>query len=189
MSRIFQDSPPDDKNLSMTSFAVLGLLQGGEISGYDLLKQAKLKMGSIWEPTKSHVYRELKRLVLRGLATERNVEQERRPDKRIFKITPAGASEFMGWMENSKLENESVRSPFMLQFFFGEQIDRRLMIQRLEKYRAQVATELQHYTALSAELKGKSDQLVPLLSLRAAVHRRHALLAWVDEAAHALRSP
>ena len=172
----------------MTSYAVLGLLTSGEITGYDLLKQAKLKMSYIWEPTKSHVYRELKRLVTLGLATERDVAQEHRPDKRLFTITPSGLEQFKQWLEKSELEPESVRSPFLLQFFFGTQVDRSLLILRLEKYRENVRAELNLLEDLGTQLKAKTEQLIHYLTLRAAVHRRNSLINWTDEAIQALKA-
>ncbi len=174
--------------LSMTSYAVLGLLSTGEITGYDLLKQAKLNMSFIWEPTKSHVYRELKRLVTLGLATERDVAQEHRPDKRLFKITPQGSESFKSWLERSELEPESVKSPFLLQFFFGSQVDRPLLIQRIEKYRENVRSELNFLEDLGARLKARTEQLIQYLTLRAAVHRRNSLLTWADEAIQTLKA-
>jgi PadR family transcriptional regulator AphA len=171
----------------MTSYAVLGLLNTGEITGYDLLKHARQSMSYIWEPTKSHVYRELKRLVSIGLATERDVAQEHRPDKRIFKITPQGVSQFRSWLESSELEAESIRSPFLLQLFFGSQIERGLLTSRIEKYREQSRAELQLLDNLGERLKRDTEQLMSYLALRAAALRKSASIAWAEEALTELR--
>src|SRR5207244_12352068 len=80
---------PDHKGLPAPTYAILGLLTWGEMSGYDL---GKLIEGSIahffFKPAKSQIYAELRRLVGEGFATEREVAQDSRPDKRLYAVAP-----------------------------------------------------------------------------------------------------
>ena len=79
----------DGEALPTTAYAVLGLLTFGEMSGYDLKRMANQSIRYFfWSPASSQIYSELRRLKSLGYATEREVAQERRPDKRLYQITP-----------------------------------------------------------------------------------------------------
>jgi DNA-binding PadR family transcriptional regulator len=70
--------------------AVLAALLEGEASGYDLAKRFDASVANFWMATPQQLYRELDRLAGQGLIEARVVEQERRPNKRMFSLTEAG---------------------------------------------------------------------------------------------------
>ena len=70
--------------------AVLAALLQGEASGYDLAKSFNASVANFWVATPQQLYRELDRLEAAGLIEGRVVEQQRRPNKRLFSLTPVG---------------------------------------------------------------------------------------------------
>ncbi|MDX2524648.1 PadR family transcriptional regulator [Streptomyces europaeiscabiei] len=70
--------------------AVMAALLEGEASGYDLAKGFDATVANFWMSTPQQLYRELERMEAAGLVTARVVEQERRPNKRLFSLTEAG---------------------------------------------------------------------------------------------------
>lgn len=70
--------------------AVLAALVSGEASGYDLAKAFRASVGNFWVATPQQLYRELERLDQDGLIAGRVVEQQRRPNKRVYSLTRAG---------------------------------------------------------------------------------------------------
>jgi DNA-binding PadR family transcriptional regulator len=70
--------------------AVLAALIEGESSGYDLAKDFDASVANFWPATPQQLYRELDRLAEQGLIQARVVQQERRPNKRMFSLTEAG---------------------------------------------------------------------------------------------------
>ncbi len=70
--------------------AVLATLLEGDASGYDLAKAFDRSVASFWMATPQQVYRELDRMVDDGLIDCRVVQQDRRPNKRVFSLTDAG---------------------------------------------------------------------------------------------------
>jgi DNA-binding PadR family transcriptional regulator len=70
--------------------AVLAALLEGEASGYELSKRFDVSTANFWPATPQQLYRELDRLEEAGLVSGRVVEQERRPNKRVFELTTAG---------------------------------------------------------------------------------------------------
>jgi DNA-binding PadR family transcriptional regulator len=70
--------------------AVLAALLEGEASGYDLAKSFDASIANFWMATPQQLYRELARMEAAGLLTARVIQQERRPNKRLFSLTDAG---------------------------------------------------------------------------------------------------
>jgi DNA-binding PadR family transcriptional regulator len=70
--------------------AIMAALLEGESSGYDLAKGFGASVANFWMATPQQLYRELERMEADGLIQARVVEQERRPNKRLFSLTDAG---------------------------------------------------------------------------------------------------
>jgi DNA-binding PadR family transcriptional regulator len=70
--------------------AILATLLEGEASGYDLSKGFDASVANFWMATPQQLYKELETLETQGLVTARVVEQDRRPNKRLFSLTEAG---------------------------------------------------------------------------------------------------
>ncbi|MGF1430635.1 PadR family transcriptional regulator [Kitasatospora sp. LaBMicrA B282] len=70
--------------------AVMAALLEGEASGYDLAKAFDASVANFWMATPQQLYRELERMAAEGLITARVVEQDKRPNKRLFSLTEAG---------------------------------------------------------------------------------------------------
>lgn len=73
--------------------AVLAALLDEELSGYELAKAFDLGVANFWHARPQQLYAELGRLEEVGLVTGREVVQENRPNKRLFKVTDAGLAE------------------------------------------------------------------------------------------------
>jgi DNA-binding PadR family transcriptional regulator len=73
--------------------AALAALLDGDASGYELSKRFAVGVANFWSATPQQLYRELERLERDGLVAGRVVEQQRRPNKRVFALTDAGRDE------------------------------------------------------------------------------------------------
>jgi DNA-binding PadR family transcriptional regulator len=73
--------------------AILAALLEGEASGYELAKRFDVSVANFWSATPQQLYRELERMEIDGLIAARVVQQERRPNKRLFSLTDAGKRE------------------------------------------------------------------------------------------------
>ena len=70
--------------------AVLAALLEAEASGYDLAKGFDASVANFWMATPQQLYKELERMESQGLVQARVVQQERRPNKRLYSLTEAG---------------------------------------------------------------------------------------------------
>jgi PadR family transcriptional regulator AphA len=172
--------------LSTNDAAVLGLLAGGETSGYDLDKRIRRSVGLMWTPAKSHVYGTLTRLVDAGYASVRHVEQTQRPDKRLFRITDRGENALSRWLHDAPLEPTKYRNQFLLKVFFGRHMDREALIRHIEEGRADVQEELSQLEALEKDVDPDRD-FFGWLTLTYGLDRDRATVRWADMALRALR--
>ena len=79
-------------------YAILGLLAREPLSGYDLMRRMKERVGFFWQARHSQIYPELARLEKGGMVAHRVVEQKDRPDKKVYEITDAGLKALREWV-------------------------------------------------------------------------------------------
>ena len=173
--------------LPQTSFAVLGLLSFGAMSGYDIKQFADRSIGHFyWSPAKSQIYAELRRLKSAGFVTEEHVEQDSRPDKRVYAITPTGRERLSDWVNDNDYEKDVFKSTLMLKIFLGRSGDVNaltgLVSQNLafaEERLAQLKEMEQN--CLAPEHEGHVA-LYSLLTIRAGIRLTEATIAWSNDA-------
>ena len=173
--------------LSVSSYAVLGLLTFGEMSGYDVMKLAQRSVGHFWTPAKSHVYAELRRLAEHGLVSERHVEQTERPDKRVYRTTPEGDRALRRWLEEAEVVPDQVKSVFTLRVFFGSLIPTESLIAQIEEMRRQSEATLMELRETERRIKDDGALFFPYLTLKAGLAHARADIRWADEALRLLK--
>ncbi|MFJ8666582.1 PadR family transcriptional regulator [Streptomyces sp. NPDC093600] len=94
--------------------AVLAALLEGEASGYDLAKLFDVSVANFWAATPQQLYRELDRLSEAGLIAARVVQQERRPNKRMFTLTDAGREDLVAYTATAPRPT-AIRDELMVQ--------------------------------------------------------------------------
>jgi DNA-binding PadR family transcriptional regulator len=166
--------------LPTSAYAILGLLTFGEQSGYDLQKFVETSVGHFFDPAKSQIYSELKRLVAAGFATERHVAQNDRPDKRLFSVTPEGERALRAWLAAEPGE-EAFRSPFLLHVFFGHLMDPEVLKAQIREYRRQAAETLAELRAIEKDIKDSEVARFPYFTLRAGLSNCRHIIKWADE--------
>jgi DNA-binding PadR family transcriptional regulator len=128
--------------LSLSEYAVLGLLADGPLSGYDLHKRAERTIGYFWRPAKSKIYELLPRLSERGLVTSRHVPQERRPDKQVHDLTSLGRDTLREWLESHDLPKTVARNPLLLKLFFGGHGDTTALVDLIADLKSRAEQQL-----------------------------------------------
>ena len=171
----------DAKAIPTTSYAVLGLLTFGEMSGYDVAKVADQSIGFFFTPAKSQIYSELRRLVSLGYATEREVEQDRRPDKRLYRITDRGRRALREWLETGEVEGGEIKSPFLVKVFFGAHMSREALLAQVREMRRRDAEQLQVLKQIETMIRDRDEMFFPNLTLRCGLAHTRALIRWEDE--------
>ena len=181
---------PVHKELPQTSFALLGLLNFQPMSGYDIKQFADKSIGHFyWSPAKSQIYAELRRLTGAGLATEAHVEQEGRPDKRIYEITEAGRLRLAEWVNSEEIEPDVFKSTVMLRVFFGHAADPTALLRILEQSKMEAHERLALLEGMEQQcVESDEDVLFSLMTIRGGIHLTHAAINWANESIEALNA-
>jgi DNA-binding PadR family transcriptional regulator len=167
------------EQVTLTECAILGLLTRRERSGYDLLKTIERGVGFFWTPAKSQLYALLPRLVERGLLTARRVEQDKRPNKTLYKITPAGREALRHGLEQTSPAVD--RNTFELRVFFGDHMRPGAVRAMIEARRDQSRAHLAVLEEIEREIDVERD-LYPYLTLLAGKENAEAAIRWAEQA-------
>jgi DNA-binding PadR family transcriptional regulator len=175
--------------LPKSGYLILGLLGFGETSGYDLKQEADKSVALFYaSPARSQVYTELRRLAELGYATQREVEQTHRPDKRLYSITESGQDALRDWLENTPTSADAIKSHLLLKVFFGSRMDREALIEEVRRYRDE---SLRFRETLHQILNGcrlQPGSLFTYLTVNKGIAHSQADESWADEAIQMLEN-
>lgn len=134
------------------AYALLGLLARAPASGYDLIREMEEPIGFFWHARRSQIYPELARLERDGLVAHTVVEQQERPDKKVYDITESGRAALAAWAaEPMRIPPE--RDEFMLKVFSLWLADAPSALSLIRAYASQHAEQLARYEAIRATME------------------------------------
>lgn len=97
----------------------LGLLSFGEASGYDIKKHFEASFDHFFPSGFGSIYPALARLAEQGLAECRSVAQRNRPDRKVYRITPAGEAALHQTLGSCE-PGHRLRSEFLAVLYFAD---------------------------------------------------------------------
>jgi DNA-binding PadR family transcriptional regulator len=180
--------------MNTLSYALLGLIARQPLSGYDLLQQMRQRVGPLWPVRHSQIYPELSRMEEQGLLIHEVIEQEERPDKKVYSITEAGRETLRQWIAEPS-PSDALRDEFLLKVYSlwlaePEQMVARLRrqqeqhIQQRDWYEGTLARIRQHY---GSELEQPQSPLFSsAITLRYGIGYEQHYLAWLQQVIEAL---
>lgn len=165
--------------VSATAGALLGLLSERPMTGWDLVAEARSRVGSFWTIQRSQVYRELAGLQKNGLAEQLPPEARGR---RRYRITETGRSAYHQWVQSMPGE-ESVRIPFLLSVAFAGDISPGRFAELVEDQRNRHTQQLQQYETWHEQLSADDSPVGRgrLATLALGIEYERAALAWLAE--------
>jgi DNA-binding PadR family transcriptional regulator len=174
--------------MSLT-YAILSVLVSTPSSGYDLAKRfnpsVEGSVGFFWSASFQQIYRELNRLEEKECLQAEAVQQENRPDKRIYTVTALGKQQLCQWIAESE-EMAPIKDELLVKLYVGHLVPRQTMVAKLEAHRRQHQQRLaiyqeiksQHFKNPQALSKTLKFQYMTLLR---GIHYETGWLAWCDE--------
>lgn len=120
----------------------LAILSRGDASGYEIRKELAEGVFSVfYDAGYGSIYPALSRLTAERQVAVRELEQDKRPDKKIYRILPAGRLALMDALR-AKPAHDKFRSDFMLVMLFAHLLPARdidaLVNERLADLRAKL---------------------------------------------------
>jgi DNA-binding PadR family transcriptional regulator len=133
--------------------AVLAALLDEELSGYQLVKAFDLGVANFWHAQPQQLYAELTRLEKDGLITGREVVQENRPNKRLFKVTDAGLAE-LDHFTGTAAKPSFVRDDLVVKVQAADHVDTGTLISRLAERAATAEAKVELFGKLLRTMRG-----------------------------------
>jgi DNA-binding PadR family transcriptional regulator len=96
-------------------YVVLGLLTRHPYYGYELKREAEQLLGRGADLNPGQLYPLLRKLAEQKLIVGERIEQEDRPDKRVFTLTSEGAGDLADWLDEP-VQAQAGRTPLFLRF-------------------------------------------------------------------------
>jgi DNA-binding PadR family transcriptional regulator len=116
--------------------AILGFLQYGPMTGYDLKTEAfDRTVAHFWPAVQQQIYRELEKMEATGWVASSVEVQTSKPNRRVYAISAAGRSEFAHWL-NVQQPPPPHREAFLIRLFFAAQLSNDEIVALLEGQRA-----------------------------------------------------
>lgn len=166
--------------------AILGFLHYGPSSGYDLKALFDLSVRHFWPADQSQIYRTLARLTEKGLVEMERVEQEERPDRKVYRLTPTGEEELHQWLA-TPLPMQGGRNAALVQVFFAAQLSDAEILAIFQRAAEHLRHELAHLRDIPAQanpyreaLDSPRDYFCWMLTLECGIRQSEAYLAWLE---------
>lgn len=137
--------------------AVLAALLDGEYSGYQLAKAFDVGVANFWYALPQQLYAELTKLEKEGLVAGRQVVQETRPNKRLFRVTDAGLAELEEFAA-SVSKPSFIRDDLLVKVQAADHIGTAPVIEQLEERASAADARIELFGKLLRQMRGDVDE-------------------------------
>ena len=174
--------------------AILGFLNYAALSGYDLKKAFDASVRHFWPADQSQIYRSLARLAEQDLAEVEVVEQQDRPDRKVYHITAAGRAELRRWLA-APLPPHEPRSAPLIQVFFAGQLSDQEILTVLERAAVETRQVLAQYAQIPQNAQSYAQHVGSpreaffwMLTLEYGTLAMQAQLEWIESAIQRIKN-
>lgn len=158
-----------DRELTTTSYAILGLLAIRPWSTYELAKQMRRNLHYFWPRAESNVYAEPKRLATGGFA-HASSEPVGRRRRTVYSITPKGRQALSHWLgappTHSRLESE-----VLVKLAFSDAGTKEDLLVALRSFRDQAEAKRQALRVIFEEYVRGEDPFPERLHINVVAYR------------------
>ena len=158
-------------------FPLLALLATGPAHGYELKQALEQRFGSVLPPLNAgQIYTTLSRLQRDGLVEDDAVQQDGRPNKRVYRLTEQGRLELDGWVRANEPTNR-LKDDFFIKLVLARSAGIADPLELIDRQRSAYLQALRDLDDVAATANG--DVTAALLIEGAALHLE-ADLKWLD---------
>jgi PadR family transcriptional regulator AphA len=174
-----------DRPLTVTSFAILGLLAIRPWRSYDLATQVQRSQTHIWPRAESNLYAESKRLVASGHASAK-VEKLGKRQRTVYSITPLGRRALRGWLANAGGETR-FESEALLKIYFADQGSKTELLRSIKAIGAAAQEQKDRLLKIASEYRAGSGPFperlhVGIMAMDLVWSQLDATTAWAKRA-------
>jgi PadR family transcriptional regulator AphA len=136
--------------LSVSAYAILGLLASGPQSAYQLTRQMDRSLRFFWPRAASKLYEAPKALVARGLATASADAVGRRP-RTVYSITPSGRRALRRWLSAGQPDALALESEALLRVWLAHHGTKPDLLDAIDAVREQAQATLARGAEIATE--------------------------------------
>jgi DNA-binding PadR family transcriptional regulator len=171
------------------SYAILSVLISAPSSGYDLAKRfnpsVEGSVGFFWNASFQQIYRELNRLEAKEWLQAKSIQQDNRPDKRIYSVTAVGKQQLRQWIAESE-EMSLIKDELLVKLYAGHLVPNQTLVAKLKAHRQGHQQRLAIYHEIKRQYFNNPQTLSKTLkfqymTLLCGIHYETGWLAWCDE--------
>jgi PadR family transcriptional regulator, regulatory protein AphA len=175
--------------LTPTARVILGMLQLGARTGYEIKQAIEVSTRFFWGASYGQIYPELKRLTEAGLLTASEAPRGgvRRTE---YRLTAEGEQVLREWLAADDYGSFEMRDELLLRFFFADLLsgeDARAVVRRMRERSEWI---VERFRELEPEAKDGftegSGELFPYLALRYGIGLMEWMAGWAAETERAL---
>lgn len=181
----------------MLKYVLLGALNYRPLTGYQLKQFVDQSAKHFWNAQTSQIYRTLASLEHEGLLVSEIQEQEDRPDRRLYHLTPSGQADLRQWLEQPPTEIATNKDALLVRLFYSAQLDKQTVLthlrlqralhqQQLALYRHELSQVIQQSAEQNPHLK--RDALMWDITRRNGEIMEEGYLRWLDESIQRIES-
>ncbi len=123
-------------------YIILGLLWTNPMTGYDIKQAFDRALASYWNAGNSQIYTTLKHLSQAGLVEAEIVVQTTRPNRKVYRLTPAGQVELEQWLQEDVPERFN-KDDFLTKLFFCGETSDEITLHHLQEHRDSLLQQLE----------------------------------------------
>jgi PadR family transcriptional regulator, regulatory protein AphA len=173
-------------------YAILAALINQPCSGYDLVKRFNKSVECFWSASHQQIYKALAKLEADEHIASEKIEQENRPNKKLYTVTDTGRQHLQLWIGEAD-DISPLKSDLLIKLSVGHTVPTDTLLQTLQIYYEQHKDKLKIYQMLSKQYAqlpdpAREDQF-QYLALRAGIRQQLAWVAWCEEALGFLGQP
>ena len=175
--------------------AVLAALLDEELSGYQLAKAFDLGVANFWHALPQQLYAELAKLEKEELIAGREVVQDTRPNKRLFRVTETGMAELERFAANTP-KPSYIREDLLVMVQAADHIDAATLIAQLTERAAFAEAKIELFGGLLRKMRGDvteeeflrhGERIGPYLTCLRGLDFERGNRDWCERAAAILR--
>lgn len=139
---------------------LLGLLNYGGMTGYDLSKTFKESLAFFWKAQTSQIYRELNLMEKEGFLTSTIEFQTDKPNRRVYTITEQGRAELKNWLNDYTASSlTGTKSIFLMKMFFSGNRDITSNIHSLRAHKDECENALKKMTPVDNSIQNYGEKV------------------------------
>lgn len=171
--------------LMSLKYVILGLLSFKPQTGYEIKANCNQSIRYLWNADQAQIYRTLSEITEQGLAVSKTIQQDGRPNKKVYELTKAGKEALQKWLA-SPLQPNNQRNEELLQVFFSGQISDEAILINLKRLREGIKSTITGLSSLetSSELfnpANKSSRVYSFFKITLELGIRTAKLFFASE--------